>query len=104
MEKATDDVARVDVAVRTSRQTPLCGEEDAERALKTASRIADLFKRILIDHFVTEMPELGEPCLKCHWLTFQRRFQTSVQQTLSATVVTTSGPRTRLANSRSFTL
>ena len=69
LEKAADDVARVDVAVRTSSQTPQCSKEDAERALETASRIADLFKRILIDHFATEIPELEEgKCPKCHSL------------------------------------
>lgn len=69
LERAADDVARVDVAVRTSSQTPLCSKEDAERALKTAARVADVFKRILTDHFATEIPALEEgKCPKCHSL------------------------------------
>ncbi len=43
----------------------LFDESKAKEILRSASEIISLFKRIIISHFVTEIPELGEICPKC---------------------------------------
>ena len=46
-------------------QVPLLSQQRTREALDTATRIVAQFRRIIDEHFATEIPELGERCPKC---------------------------------------
>jgi len=74
-EKAVDIIAKIDHNNIASRylsapilQVQLFDKEIAKGVFESASKIVNLFKRIMDDHFAAEIPELNEVCPKCRSL------------------------------------
>lgn len=82
-EKSIPKIAKIDVHTRNSLNIANCDQNEAKVVINLASEITLLFKRILINHFTTEIPELGEACPKCGSLDIQtlafNQQQTNVQ-------------------------
>lgn len=67
-EDAIHQVARVHTFTLAGKQDQEISEEQAKQTYESALAVANLFKRIMIEHFATEISELGEACPKCHSL------------------------------------
>jgi HEPN domain-containing protein len=67
-EKSIHKIAKVDIHTRNSLKATECPADEAREIISLASETALSFKKILIDHFATEIPELNETCPKCHSL------------------------------------
>ena len=74
-EKAVDAVKRIDqnrtvlnyLSVRNV-YNQLFDRAKTRQIVESTSKIIGLFKRIITERFITEIPELGEVCPKCHSL------------------------------------
>jgi DNA-directed RNA polymerase subunit M/transcription elongation factor TFIIS len=64
-ERAIHIASQADTTARTAAQPTLVNKADAEQTLSSASEAIDIFRRILTNHFATEVPELDETCPKC---------------------------------------
>jgi hypothetical protein len=70
-DKSILKIVKIDVRARNSLNATECSADEAREIISLASETALLFKKILIDHFATEIPELNEKCPKCHSLDIQ---------------------------------
>ena len=59
-----DKIVQADLSEKCN-QTPLLRKEKTQQMLETATRIVAQFRRIIDEHFTTEIPDLGERCPKC---------------------------------------
>lgn len=66
-EKALENVAFLE-RFRRNGQTQRLDNSTTKRILESASKTVSLFKRVITEFFITEIPELSEACPKCHSL------------------------------------
>lgn len=74
-EKAIGNVASIDQNKKVLNylstrniDNELFNEARTRQIVESASKIVSLFKRIMTEHFITEIPELGQVCPKCRSL------------------------------------
>jgi hypothetical protein len=67
-EKGIHTAREIGNYARNLPQTTEPSESQTRKVLESARYAVDLFKRILVEHFATEIPELNEACPKCHSL------------------------------------
>jgi uncharacterized protein (UPF0332 family) len=79
-ETSIHKIAKIDVHTRNSLNATECAADEAREIISLASETALFFKKILIDHFATEIPELNEKCPRCHSFDIQT-FAFNQQQT-----------------------
>lgn len=65
-DESIHKVVKIDVHTRNSLNNTECATDEARDIISLASETTLFFKKILIDHFATEIPELNEKCPKCH--------------------------------------
>lgn len=67
-EKGIHITTEISAYARSILQTAEPNESQTRKMLESATHAVDLFKRVLTEHFATEIAELSEACPKCHSL------------------------------------